>query len=264
MPKAYVPSRGQKKSKDVRHSPTRSQKKFTKKKKTKSNNKNYSKLGQLNARFDEIKVEIKRDISTHEFKRDFYCPSKETLEVSTDEISKWIEEQQITIRSGWGSKSQSARRKTKLPDPVLELKHIEWPDSNDITQNLKTRFETPTPIQSVTWPLLLSGLNVIGIAKTGSGKTLAFLLPAIIHMRAQPRCNDPNVLIVLPTRELAVQVYGEPRKFAKGIRSVCLYGGVPEHKQKAHIGMGVDILVATPGRLLDFVITKMISLRKVW
>merc|ERR1719361_1317686 len=105
----------------------------------------------------------------------------------------------------------------KIPNPVLEFDHVKWPKANDIASNLSRAFDKPTPIQSATWPLLLSGLNVIGIAKTGSGKTLAFLLPAIVHMRAQPKCKDPRVLIVLPTRELAQQVEAEIKKFAKGV-----------------------------------------------
>ena len=152
----------------------------------------------------------------------------------------------------------------KLPNPVLEFDHVRWPDADDIATNLKQCFQSPTPIQSATWPLLLSGLNVIGIAKTGSGKTLAFLLPAIVHMRAQPYCDHPKVLIVLPTRELAVQVEAEIEKFASDVRHVCVYGGAKEQAQIKQIRDGTEILVATPGRLFDFIGRRMVNLGKVW
>ena len=182
-------------------------------------------------------------------------------------ISQWMKQHSITIHAGYidqnGNKSNRQQREMKLPDPVLEFDHVRWPDADDIATNLKQCFQSPTPIQSATWPLLLSGLNVIGIAKTGSGKTLAFLLPAIVHMRAQPRCKQPKVLIMLPTRELALQVENEIRKFAKGVKHVCVYGGASEADQLRKIRGGVEILVATPGRLLDFLSRKLVNLGMV-
>lgn len=97
-------------------------------------------------------------------------------------------------------------------------------------------FTEPTAIQSQGWPMALSGKDMVGVAQTGSGKTLAFLLPAIIHIHAQPELkpgDGPIVLICAPTRELAVQIQEECVKFGKssGIRSVCVYGGTPKGPQ---------------------------------
>merc|ERR1719510_2333144 len=129
-------------------------------------------------------------------------------------------------------------------------------------------FSKPTPIQSQGWPMAMSGEDVIGIAKTGSGKTLAFLLPAIVHINAQPllRPKDgPIVLILAPTRELAVQIKGEADKFGytSSIKNTCVYGGAPKREQAMHLRNGVEIVIATPGRLMDFLEQETTNLRRV-
>ncbi|XP_075108468.1 DEAD-box ATP-dependent RNA helicase 5 isoform X2 [Nicotiana tabacum] len=117
-------------------------------------------------------------------------------------------------------------------------------------------FEKPSPIQSHSWPFLLDGRDFIGIAKTGSGKTLAFGIPAIMHVlskRKSKKSKNPLCLVLSPTRELAQQISdvlcdaGKPT----GVQSVCLYGGVDKHHQKASLKSGVDIVIGTPGRLQD-------------
>jgi len=90
-------------------------------------------------------------------------------------------------------------------------------------------FKTPTPIQAQGWPMALSGRDLVGIAETGSGKTMAYVLPAIVHINAQPLLepgDGPIVLILAPTRELALQIQEECKKFGKSsrIRSTCIYG----------------------------------------
>lgn len=107
------------------------------------------------------------------------------------------------------------------------------------------------------WPMALSGRDVIGISATGSGKTLAFVLPAIVHINAQPllqRGDGPIVLILSPTRELAVQTMNECGKFGytSRIKYSCCYGGVPKSQQAKELRDGIEILIATPGRLIDF------------
>lgn len=92
------------------------------------------------------------------------------------------------------------------------------------------KYETPTIIQSQSWPIALSGVDMTGIARTGSGKTLAFVLPAIIHIMAQPdlRPGDgPVVVMLAPTRELAKQCQEVAETFGKpcGVRTVAVYGG---------------------------------------
>merc|ERR1719228_2486995 len=129
-------------------------------------------------------------------------------------------------------------------------------------------FVSPTPIQCQGWPMAMSGQDVIGIAKTGSGKTLAFLLPSIVHINAQPLLkpgDGPIVLVIAPTRELAVQIKGEADKFVytSSIKNTCVYGGAPKRDQARELKNGVEIVIATPGRLMDFLVQKTTNLRRV-
>lgn len=129
-------------------------------------------------------------------------------------------------------------------------------------------FDAPTPIQGIGWPTALSGRDMVGIAQTGSGKTLAYLLPGIVHINAQPplRPGDgPVGLILAPTRELAMQIQSEVMKFTEGsrIRSTAVFGGVPRYGQASDLRRGVEILIATPGRLLDFLESGTTNLKRV-
>ncbi|CAK8992509.1 unnamed protein product [Durusdinium trenchii] len=111
------------------------------------------------------------------------------------------------------------------------------------------------PIQAYGWPVALSGRDCIGIAKTGSGKTLAFLLPAMHKIQSwldedPGEGGGPLALVVVPTRELAAQIHREAERFSpSGQRACCVYGGTPWEPQAASLEAGVELLVATPGRL---------------
>ena len=129
-------------------------------------------------------------------------------------------------------------------------------------------FAAPTAIQSQGWPMALSGRDVVGIAETGSGKTLTYCLPAIVHINAQPLLapgDGPIVLVLAPTRELAVQIQQEALKFGKSskIRNTCVYGGVPKGPQIRDLARGVEICIATPGRLIDMLEAGKTNLRRV-
>jgi ATP-dependent RNA helicase DDX5/DBP2 len=109
---------------------------------------------------------------------------------------------------------------------------------------------------------------MVGLADTGSGKTLAFLLPAIVHINAQAylRPGDgPIVLILAPTRELACQIKVEADKFGSSsrIQNTCVYGGAPKGPQVRDLKRGVEICIATPGRLIDFLESSTTNLRRV-
>jgi ATP-dependent RNA helicase RhlE len=121
----------------------------------------------------------------------------------------------------------------------------------------------PTPIQAEALPILLAGQDLIGVAETGTGKTLAFLLP--IFQRLEPDCRDPQGLVVCPTRELAQQVGAEAQRFGGdlGVRTVVAYGGTSSGEQKQQLAAGCDLVVGTPGRLLDFVTSAWLSMRKM-
>ena len=111
-------------------------------------------------------------------------------------------------------------------------------------------FQEPFPIQAAAIPVLLSGQDVIGQAHTGTGKTAAFSLPILQNIIPK---GGIQALILAPTRELAVQISGEINKFAKytGIRNVTIYGGQSINVQFNDLDRGVEIVVATPGRLID-------------
>uniref|UniRef100_A0A803MUF8 RNA helicase n=1 Tax=Chenopodium quinoa TaxID=63459 RepID=A0A803MUF8_CHEQI len=128
-------------------------------------------------------------------------------------------------------------------------------------------FSAPTPIQAQSWPIAMQGRDIVAIAKTGSGKTLGYLLPGFMHLK-QRRNNTqmgPTVLVLSPTRELATQIQDEAVKFGRSSRisCTCLYGGAPKGPQLKELDRGVDIVVATPGRLNDILETKRISLNQV-
>ena len=127
---------------------------------------------------------------------------------------------------------------------------------------------TPTPIQARTIPLFLQGHDLHGIAETGSGKTAAFALPILQRLSLQrlPRTpTAPQALILAPTRELASQIGERFRAYGKGLplRSSVIFGGVNQHHQVKAMKAGVDILVATPGRLLDLSNQRHVRLDKV-
>jgi hypothetical protein len=105
-----------------------------------------------------------------------------------------------------------------------------------LAEVMKAGFTEPTPIQAQGWPMALMGRDLVGLAETGSGKTLAYMLPAVVHINAQPyleRGDGPIVLILAPTRELAVQIEEECHKFGSSsrIKHTCVYGGAPRGPQ---------------------------------
>ncbi|KAK6630848.1 hypothetical protein RUM44_003018 [Polyplax serrata] len=128
-------------------------------------------------------------------------------------------------------------------------------------------FTEPTVIQAQGWPIALSGRNLVGIAKTGSGKTLSYILPAVVHINHQPRLqrgDGPIVLVLAPTRELAQQIKEVTDDFghSSGIRNTCIFGGAKRISQARDLERGVEIVIATPGRLLDFLECGKTNLRR--
>ena len=118
---------------------------------------------------------------------------------------------------------------------------------------------TPTPIQAESLPLLLAGRDLCGTAQTGTGKTAAFVLPILQGLAAMPPASGVRpvrALVLAPTRELAVQIDGAFAIYGASlpeIRHTVLYGGMKMRAQRRAVGEGTDILVATPGRLIDLV-----------
>jgi superfamily II DNA/RNA helicase len=125
-------------------------------------------------------------------------------------------------------------------------------------------FTEPTAIQSAAIPVMLAGRDVIGSAQTGTGKTAAFMLPALHRLAEpmQPRPRGPRVLVLAPTRELAAQILEATRKLGKFLRlhTVSVLGGMPYRVQLRELSRPIDVMVATPGRLIDLIDRKAVSL----
>ena len=132
----------------------------------------------------------------------------------------------------------------------------------------KAGYTTPTPIQAEAIPAALEGQNVLGIAQTGTGKTAAFTLPLLEHMmslRGRPQRSAPRALVLTPTRELANQIAQSLKAYGSQTRvsHVMVYGGVSQFPQVKALKRGVDVVVATPGRLLDLINQGHLSLDAV-
>ncbi|ELU06438.1 hypothetical protein CAPTEDRAFT_182934 [Capitella teleta] len=162
--------------------------------------------------------------------------------------------------------AEGEKSKEPIPNPVKTFAHAFQHYPEIMSEILKAGFTTPSPIQMQGWPIALQGIDLIGIAQTGTGKTLAFLLPAFIHIEGQeiPRKDreGPTVLVLSPTRELALQIESEVNKYSyKNIKCCCVYGGASRREQITKVKSGVEIVVATPGRLNDLINANVLSLK---
>src|SRR5262249_45438838 len=131
------------------------------------------------------------------------------------------------------------------------------------------KYITPTPIQTQTIPIAAQDRDVIGIAQTGTGKTAAFALPILNHLfnkRQRPAQKSCRVLVLSPTRELSAQITDSFRAYGRHIRPLCIelaIGGVPINRQIRALARGAEVLVATPGRLLDLVLSRALRLDQI-
>ncbi|CAH4028769.1 unnamed protein product [Pieris brassicae] len=183
-------------------------------------------------------------MSLQPFNKDFYNPAPTILNRSAYEVEEYRNEHEITI-SG-----------VSVPNPIQNFDEANFPDY--VLQSIKNSgYKDPTPIQAQGWPIAMSGKNLVGIAQTGSGKTLAYILPAIVHINNQPpirRGDGPIALVLAPTRELAQQIQQVATDFGNAayVRNTCIFGGAPKREQARDLERGVEIVIATPGRLIDF------------
>ncbi|CAN0089362.1 unnamed protein product [Ectocarpus sp. 6 AP-2014] len=209
-------------------------------------------MGGLGAQLNKISWDLSK---LQKFEKNFYIEHPHVTSRSQEEGDAWRRSVGITIQ-GDG-----------IPKPVMTFEEASMPEYV-LREVLKQGFPKPTPIQSQGWPMALLGRDMVGISATGSGKTLAFLLPAMIHINAQPyleQGDGPIVLVVAPTRELAVQIKEECDKFggSSDIKNTCVYGGVPKRSQVYDLSRGVEIVIATPGRLIDLLESGKTNLRRV-
>jgi len=177
------------------------------------------------------------------FKKDFYV-QHETIEGRTDcEVDQFLKDKKITVEG-------------ESPRPIQSFHEANFPDYV-LDAIVAQGYEQPTSIQAQGWPIAMSGHDLVGVAQTGSGKTLAYILPAIVHINNQPeikRGDGPIALVLAPTRELAQQIQQVANDFGKSsyIRNSCVFGGAPKGPQARDLERGVEICIATPGRLIDF------------
>tara|TARA_R110002072_G_scaffold293232_3_gene462442 strand:- start:10513 stop:11871 length:1359 start_codon:yes stop_codon:yes gene_type:complete len=124
--------------------------------------------------------------------------------------------------------------------------------------------ENPTPIQEESFSVVMSGRDMVGIAQTGTGKTFAYMLP-ILRMLPYSRQENPRVLVLVPTRELVLQVVEETEKLAKysNLRVLGVFGGTNINTQKKSVAEGLDVIVATPGRLYDLAVSRVLQLKSI-
>merc|ERR1719379_3113327 len=171
-----------------------------------------------------------------------------------DEVQMWRHEKGITVRG------------ENIPNPVLTFAETNFPKCM-LEAFRRNNWTNPTDIQAQSWSVAMQGRDLVGIAKTGSGKTLSFGIPGLLHINAQPplqRGDGPIMLVLAPTRELAIQIEQEIRKVCpRNVSSVCCYGGQPKRDQMQQLRRGAQIVIATPGRLLDFMDSGVTNLRRV-
>jgi superfamily II DNA/RNA helicase len=182
--------------------------------------------------------------------KNFYREHPDTRNAPDEEIREWWRTNNMTI-----SGTDASRFK---PIRTFEEAAASFPRE---LMSICRDFTKPTAIQSQSWPIALSGRDLVGIAETGSGKTIAFAFPGIVHILNQPPVTSrpgeqgPIMLILSPTRELALQTAEVCEKAGGplGLRTACLYGGVGKNQQRFALRQGLHIAVATPGRLLDLI-----------
>ncbi|MCL7050150.1 hypothetical protein MKW94_024986 [Papaver nudicaule] len=193
-----------------------------------------------------------------DFRKDFYIEVKEISKMTSEEVVAYRKELELKLHGKDIPKPIKTWIQTGLTSRVLDTIK-------------KLGYEKPMPIQAQALPIIMSGRDCIGVAKTGSGKTLAFVLPMLRHIKDQPLVvpgDGPIALIMAPTRELVQQIHSDIRKFAKvaGVTSVPVYGGSGVAQQISELKRGAEIVVCTPGRMIDILCTsngKITNLRRV-
>ncbi|ERS98381.1 hypothetical protein HMPREF1624_05165 [Sporothrix schenckii ATCC 58251] len=215
-----------------------------------------------------------------------YTQTAALTAVPEADVQAYLKKEQVAVYDPVVSKTAPASERLR---PILEFSQL--PATALTKKGPFAAYKNPTPIQAASWPYTLGGRDLVGIAETGSGKTMAFALPCVEALRSLPKPAAveakklPNrsklnnkwdargnlaqalAVIVSPTRELAMQTHQaiEPLAALAGLTAVCLYGGASKDEQRVLLRQegGVDIVVATPGRLKDFINDEAVSLAHV-
>jgi ATP-dependent RNA helicase DDX46/PRP5 len=207
----------------------------------------------------EIGQVVHSKMNYQPFRKNFYSESLEIAEMTEEEVDELRADlENITVKG-------------KSPPRPIQ-KFAQGGFGAQIMQIInELQFSTPSSIQSQALPAIMSGRDTIGVAKTGSGKTMAFVLPMFRHIKDQPpleTMDGPIGMIMAPTRELAVQIHRDCKPFLKALnlRAVCAYGGAPIKDQIAELKRGAEIVVCTPGRMIDLLAAnngRVTNLRRV-
>ncbi|XP_058457474.1 uncharacterized protein LOC131434608 [Malaya genurostris] len=188
------------------------------------------------------------------FQKNFFNPASSVLDRSRADVGQYLGKNEITVIG------------KNIPGPILTFEESGFPKCFQDEMSHQG-FQEPTPIQGIGWSIATSGRDMVGIAKTGSGKTLAYILPALIHISNQGRLlrgDGPIALVLAPTRELAQQIQQVCNDFGRrmSIMNTCIFGGASKHPQADDLRRGVEIVIATPGRLIDFLESGTTNLRR--
>ncbi|PTU22502.1 hypothetical protein P175DRAFT_0135750 [Aspergillus ochraceoroseus IBT 24754] len=213
------------------------------------------------------KAKKKKDIPSVDHGKVEYEPFRKQFYTESTDLAQMSEEEAASLRLELDGIKV---RGLDVPKPVQK-----WSQCGLGIQTLdvieKLGFESLTSIQAQAIPAIMAGRDVIGVAKTGSGKTMAFLIPMFRHIKDQrplENMEGPVGLIMTPTRELATQIHKDCKPFLKALnlRAVCAYGGAPIKDQIADLKRGAEIIVCTPGRMIDLLTAnagRVTNLRRV-
>lgn len=198
-------------------------------------------------------------VSYEPFRKNFYSPQPDIAGLSPAEVAALRQELQVHVESGTNTAA--------VPSPVRSFMQV-GVDRTMLKVLMSLGLEAPTAIQAQAFPVALSGRDMIGIAKTGSGKTLAFTLPMVRHVMDQRELSKgegPIAVVLSPTRELAHQIFTQARKFlvAYGAECASVYGGVGKWEQIQALKRGAEVVVATPGRLIEMIRKKHAPMNRV-
>jgi len=204
---------------------------------------------------ESLKKRIWRPEELTPVQKNFYIEHPNVTARSDNEVHLYRESKKMVLE-GVG-----------VPKPISNFAESNFPECI-MYQIQKNAWTEPTPIQAQGWPMALSGRDVVGIARTGSGKTVSFILPALVNITQQPylkRGDGPICIVLVPTRELAQQVAVIAEEFGSllNVRHACIYGGAPKLPQIRLLERGAEIVIATPGRLIDILEAGKISMDRV-
>ncbi|KAJ5946602.1 Pre-mRNA-processing ATP-dependent RNA helicase prp5 [Penicillium verhagenii] len=209
----------------------------------------------------------KKEIPAVDHAKADYEPFRKTFYHEPAHLAEMTEEETANLRLELDGIKV---RGLDVPKPVQKWAEVGLGvQTLDVVERLG--YESLTSIQAQAIPSVMAGRDVIGVAKTGSGKTMAFLIPMFRHIKDQrplENMEGPISLIMTPTRELATQIHKDCKPFLKalGLRAVCAYGGAPIKDQIADLKRGAEIVVCTPGRMIDLLAAnagRVINLRRV-